>query len=77
MKLFAKVKEWFKGLFKKQAVKTLSQIVVGKLALSPRDICNHRFTTGQVWMRVATRQFELQNKLTCIACSYTFTTAIK
>lgn len=66
MKLLRKAKDWFVGLFKKAP--SLAQVARQKLALSPKDLCEHKFAQRQIWTRVATRQFELQNEITCVLC---------
>ena len=66
MTLLRKVKDWFVGLFKKAP--SLDVVAREKLALSPKDLCEHKFAQRQVWTRVATRQYELQNEITCVVC---------
>ncbi len=66
MTLLRKVKAWVVRLFKKAP--SLADVAREKLALSPKDLCDHKFAKRQVWTRVATRQFELQNEITCVKC---------
>ena len=54
MEWVSKAKVWLKKFF----VKTGSQ-----------NACDHKFAVKQVWTRIATRQFELQNEITCMKCS--------
>ena len=68
MMMLRKVKDWFVGLFKKAAAPSLEVVARARLALSPKDLCEHTFAKKQIWTRVATRQFELQNELTCMKC---------
>jgi hypothetical protein len=67
-KWISNVKEWFRKLFVKAETAGLERIVREKLASSPVNSCDHKFAVKQVWTRVATRQFELQNEITCVVC---------
>jgi hypothetical protein len=67
-KWVSNVKEWFRKLFVKVETKALEKLVREKLALSPRDLCDHNFAVKQVWTRVAIRKYELQNEITCVKC---------
>jgi hypothetical protein len=66
MKWLRKVKEWFVGLFER----------VNTSGLAGKG-CRHTFAKHQIWERIAPKRFELQNKVTCTRCSYSFVDAIE
>ena len=67
-KWISNVKEWFRKLFVKVEAGALERIVREKLASNPINKCDHKFAVKQVWTRVAARQYELQNEITCVKC---------
>jgi hypothetical protein len=67
-KRISNVKEWFRKLFVRVETWILERTIREKLASSPINSCDHKFAVKQVWTRIATRQFELQNEITCVVC---------
>jgi hypothetical protein len=72
-----KIKGWFRKVLRGQKVvearSSLGKIVREKRALSLIDLpsltCEHDYVVEkQVWIRVATKKFELQNSLLCKKC---------
>ena len=83
MLLFKKVKNWITEFFKKgvSEVREVGKLVDAeastpfleevreRLAISPRDLCDHDFAKKQIWTRISPKQFELQNEITCVKCN--------